>query len=78
MSDRPKLPRSIVVLNVIMIVIILVICALAAALFVQSKELGWSLPVPDSSSAVSESASAADGTAEGSAITIQAETAEGE
>lgn len=78
MADRPKLPKSIVVLNIIMAVVLLAICALAVALFVQAKDLGWSLPTPDSSP-VSSAASNAD-TAETSrddgAITVQAHTAE--
>lgn len=78
MADRPKLPKSIVVLNIIMAVVLLAICALAVALFVQAKDLGWSLPTPDSSP-VSSAASNAD-TAEASrddgAITVQAHTAE--
>ena len=40
MADRPKLPKSIVVLNIIMAVVLLAICALAVALFVQAKEIG--------------------------------------
>lgn len=40
MADRPKLPKSIVVLNIIMAVVLLAICALAVALFVQAKGLG--------------------------------------
>lgn len=88
MADRPKLPKSIVVLNIIMAVVLLAICALAVALFVQAKDLGWSLPTPDSSP-VSSAASNADAagsdtagsdTAETSrddgAITVQAHTAE--
>ena len=43
MADRPKLPKSIVVLNIIMAVVLLAICALAVALFVQAKDLGWRL-----------------------------------
>lgn len=78
MADRPKLPKSIVVLNIIMAVVLLAICALAVALFVQAKDLGWSLPTPDSSP-VSSAASNTD-TAEASrddgAITVQAQTAE--
>lgn len=70
MSDRPKLPRSIVVLNIIMIVIILAICVLAALLFVQSKDLGWSLPTPDSP-AVSGS-SGAESSSESDIVTVQA------
>lgn len=87
MSDRPKLPKSIVVLNIIMIVIILAICALAVALFVQSKDLGWSLPTAESSSVVSE-VSSGSGNSEGSAgadtaeesgtLTVQAKSAEAE
>ncbi len=50
MSDRPKLPKSIVVLNIIMLVIILAVCALVVALTIQSQKLGWSLPLPDSPS----------------------------
>lgn len=61
MADRPKLPKSIVVLNIIMAVVLLAICALAVALFVQAKDLGWSLPTPDSSP-VSSAASNADAT----------------
>lgn len=38
MADRPKLPKSIVVLNIIMAVVLLAICALAVALFVQAKD----------------------------------------
>ena len=83
MADRPKLPKSIVVLNIIMAVVLLAICALAVALFVQAKDLGWSLHTPDSSP-VSSAASTADAagsdTAETSrddgAITVQAHTAE--
>lgn len=82
MADRPKLPKSIVVLNIIMAVVLLAICALAVALFAQAKDLGWSLPTPDSSP-VSSAASNADAgsyTAEASrddgAITVQAQTAE--
>lgn len=55
MSDRQKLPRYIVVLNIAMIVILLAICALIFALTLSSKELGWALPTADSqSSAVSQ------------------------
>ena len=82
MADRPKLPKSIVVLNIIMAVVLLAICALAVALFVQAKDLGWSLP-PDSSpvsSAASNADAAGPDTAEASrddgAITVQAQTAE--
>lgn len=83
MADRPKLPKSIVVLNIIMAVVLLAICALAVALFVQAKNLGWSLPTPDSSpvsSAASNADAAGPDTAEASrddgAITVQAQTAE--
>ena len=52
MSDRPKLPKYIVVLNIIMIVIILAICGLVVALTWSAKDLGWTVPTaPDSSSA---------------------------
>lgn len=44
MSDRPKLPPYIKVINIIMIVIILAICGLAFALTWTSKDLGWALP----------------------------------
>ena len=78
MADRPKLPKSIVVLNIIMAVVLL-----AVALFVQAKDLGWSLPTPDSSpvsSAASNADAAGSDTAEASrddgAITVQAQTAE--
>ena len=64
MADRPKLPKSIVVLNIIMAVVLLAICALAVALFVQAKDLGWSLPTPDSSP-VSSAASNADAAGRG-------------
>ena len=43
MADRPKLPKSIVVLNIIMAVVLLAICALAVALFVQA--LRYPLPL---------------------------------
>ena len=81
MADRPKLPKSIVVLNIIMAVVLLAICALAVALFVQAKGLGWSLPTPDSSPVSSAASNAAGSdTAEAShddgAITVQAQTAE--
>lgn len=83
MADRPKLPKSIVVLNIIMAVVLLAICALAVALFVQAKGLSWSLPTPDSSpvsSAASNADAAGSDTAEASrddgAITVQAQTAE--
>lgn len=72
MADRPKLPQSIVVLNIIMIVVFLAICAFAVVLFVQAKDLGWGLPTPDSSSA-SEAVQTAE---ESDTVTIQAQTAE--
>jgi len=81
MADRPKLPKSIVVLNIIMAVVLLAICALAVALFAQA-DLGWSLPTPDSSpvSSAASNADAGSDTAEASrddgAITVQAQTAE--
>ena len=46
MADRPKLPKSIVVLNIIMAVVLLAICALAVALFVQAKDLRTALRYP--------------------------------
>lgn len=57
MSDRPKLPPYIKVLNIIMIVIILAICGLAFALTWTSKDLGWALPTA-SDNASSETGSA--------------------
>ena len=51
MSDRPKLPKHIVVLNIIMIVIILAICGLVFALTWSSKDLGWTVPTVQDSSA---------------------------
>ena len=74
MADRPKLPKSIVVLNIIMAVVLLAIA--------QAKDLGWSLPTPDSSpvSSAASNADAGSDTAEASrddgAITVQAQTAE--
>ena len=78
MADRPKLPKSIVVLNIIMAVVLLAICALAVALFVQAKGLGWSLPTPDSSpvSSAASNADAAEASHDDGAITVQAQTAE--
>ena len=58
MSDRPKLPPYIKVLNIIMIVIILAICGLAFALTWTSKDLGWALPT--ASDVVSADSSAGD------------------
>ena len=40
MSDRPKLPRSVVILNIIMIVLILVICGLAFSLAISQTGSG--------------------------------------
>lgn len=68
MSDRPKLPPYIKVLNIIMIVIILAICGLAFALTWTSKDLGWALPTASDNS-VSEGADSADSTGE---VTVQA------
>ena len=78
MADRPKLPKSIVVLNIIMAVVLLAICALAVALFVQAKDLGWSLPTPDSSpvSSAASNADAAEASRDDGTITVQAQTAE--
>ena len=50
MSDRPKLPKYIVVLNIIMIVIILAICGLVFALTWSSKDLGWTVPTAQDNS----------------------------
>ena len=74
MADRPKLPKSIVVLNIIMIVIILAICGLIVMLTIQSKELGWALPTADSSSAA-ETSDSAPASAE-AAVTVEVQTAE--
>ena len=83
MADRPKLPKSINVLNLLLVFVLLVICVLAGALFGQAKDLVWSLPTPDSSpvsSAASNADAAGPDTAEASrddgAITVQAQTAE--
>ncbi len=56
MSERQKLPRYIVVLNIIMIAILLAICGLIFALALNSKDLGWSVPSADDSagSSISE------------------------
>ncbi len=67
MSDRPKLPPYIKVLNIIMIVIILAICGLAFALTWTSKDLGWALPTASDNSA-SESADSIASTGE---VTVQ-------
>ncbi|MGN1341288.1 MAG: hypothetical protein ACI4WS_13425 [Oscillospiraceae bacterium] len=57
MSDKPKLPKYIVVLNIIMIVIILAICGLAFALTWSSKDLGWTVPTaPDNSASAVQTA----------------------
>ena len=78
MADRPKLPKSIVVLNIIMAVVLLAICALAVALFVQAKDLGWSLPTPDSSPVSADAAGpdTAEASRDDGTITVQAQTAE--
>lgn len=44
MSERQRLPRYIVVLNIIMVIIILAICGLAFALTWTSKDIGWTVP----------------------------------
>ena len=69
MSDRPKLPPYIKVLNIIMIVIILAICGLAFALTWTSKDLGWALPT--ASDGVSADSSAGD--AQTAEVTVQSE-----
>ncbi len=80
MSERQKLPKYIVVLNIIMIVLLLAICGLIFTLAMSAKNLGWDLPTPDGAG-VSESAAAGTGSgsaeADGSAeITVQAPSAE--
>lgn len=58
MSERQKLPRYIVVLNIVMVVILLAICGLIFALAINSKDLGWSVPsasASDSSEVSSQS-----------------------
>lgn len=67
MSDRPKLPPYIKVLNIIMIVIILAICGLAFALTWTSKDLGWELPT--ASDVVSADGSSGD--AQTAEVTVQ-------
>lgn len=80
MSGRQKLPTYIVVLNIIMVVILLAICGLVFALTMASKDIGWDLPVPDSTSEVSQQAaagkteSAADGVS--GEVTVTAEAAD--
>lgn len=49
MSERQRLPRYIVVLNIIMVIIILAICGLAFALTWTSKDLGWTVPTTSGS-----------------------------
>lgn len=51
MSERQKLPRYIVVLNIVMVVILLAICGLIFALAINSKDLGWSVPSASESAA---------------------------
>lgn len=76
MSERQKLPRYIVVLNIIMIVLLLAICALVFALTMSSKDLGWELPTAgDQSASASQSAGEAPSDSL-SEITAQASSAE--
>lgn len=78
MSERPKLPKYIVVLNIIMIIIILVICALIFVLIWSSKDLGWTVPTAsDNSASASQTAESFGSSAEfTSEITVQAGSAE--
>ena len=69
MSDRPKMPKYIVVLNIIMIVIILVICGLVFALTWSSKNLGWTVPTAQDSSVSSVQTAEPSGTGE---VTVSA------
>ena len=64
MSDRPKLPKYIVVLNIIMIVIILAICGLVFALTWSSKDLGWSVPTASENSVSAVQTAETSGTVE--------------
>lgn len=63
MSEKPKLPRSIIVLNVIMIVIILTICALVISLVYSPAILG------EEQTSVSSSASSDSGTSVSTTVT---------
>ncbi len=67
MSEKPKLPRSIVVLNVIMIVIILAICALVVSLVYSPAILG------EQQTSASSSA-ASDGSGSGTSVSTTATT----
>ncbi len=70
MSEKPRLPRSIVVLNVIMIVIILAICALVISLVYSPAILGEQQTSASSSSAVgSESGTSASTTVTTTTVT---------
>lgn len=69
MSDRPKLPKYIVVLNIIMIVIILAICGLVFALTWSSKDLGWTVPTSQDNSVSAAQTTEPSGTAD---ITVSA------
>lgn len=73
MSDRPKLPKYIVVLNIIMIVIILAICGLIFALTWSAKDLGWSVPTAPDSGAASVQTVETSGTAEGAVSQTEAD-----
>lgn len=63
MSEKPKLPRSIIVLNVIMIVIILAICALVVSLVYSPAILG------EEQTSASSSASSDSGTSVSTTVT---------
>lgn len=63
MSEKPKLPRSIIVLNVIMIVIILTICALVISLVYSPAILG------EEQTSASSSASSDSGTSVSTTVT---------
>lgn len=70
MSEKPRLPRSIVVLNVIMIVIILAICALVISLVYSPAILGEQQTSASSSSAAgSESGTSASTTVTTTTVT---------
>ena len=80
MSERQKLPKYIVVLNVIMIVLLLAICGLIFALTMSAKDLGWDLPTPDGTGASESAAAAGSGSDEAAAgtaeVVVQAPSAE--
>ncbi len=68
MSERQRLPRYIVVLNIIMVIIILAICGLAFALTWTSKDIGWTVPsTPGNSVSAAQTGETSD-IAEGTAV----------